>query len=138
VSNKIALPVIWQIPDDLWRCILMMLPPEKPRGSCGRPPLSYRRVLNGILYVLRTGCQWNAVPRRYGSGSSIHRYFQAWVALGIFRRIWALVLQSYDKQCRIGWDWQSCDGTMLKAPLGGGRCGPNPTDRRKSGTNGTY
>jgi len=119
VHNKIALPTIWQIPDDLWQCILQVLPPEKSRGSCGRPSLNYRGVLDGILYVLRTGCQWKAVPRRYGSGSSIHRYFQTWVKRGIFSRIWALLLYAYDRQCHIGWDWQSCDGTMLKAPLGG-------------------
>jgi putative transposase len=131
MADKIALPTIWHIPDDLWNAIEPLLPAS---GSIGRPRLCPRRVLNGILYVLRTGCHWKAVPREYGSGSSIHRYFQRWTQQRIFEQIWVLLLEFYDERVGIAWQWQAMDGTMLKAPLGGSLCGPNPTDRAKSGT----
>ena len=75
----------WRIPEELWQRIELLLP--KPRRSLkgGRPPLNYRAVMDGIFYVLRTGCQWKAVPKGFGSGSSLHRYFQRWVKRGVFR-----------------------------------------------------
>jgi transposase len=87
------------------------------------------------LYVLRTGCQWNALPKdTYGSGKTAHRYFQRWARAGVFRRMWAAGLTDYDELKGIAWKWQAADGTMTKAPLGGEKTGPNPTDRAKSGT----
>ncbi len=68
----------WTISDELWEEIKEYIPNkhyQKAPGQ-GRPGLPVRQVLEGIFYVLRTGCQWKAVPREYGSGSSIHRYFQ--------------------------------------------------------------
>jgi transposase len=58
------------MPDALWADCRALLPPEKAPGTCGRPPVPFRRVLDGILHVLRTGCQWKAVPREFGSGST--------------------------------------------------------------------
>ena len=81
--------------------------------------MNLRQVMNGIYYVLRTGCQWKAVPTYYGSGSTIHRYFQEWTAKGIFEELWKSQLQRYGKRRGIAWRWQSLDGTMTKAPLGG-------------------
>ncbi|MGB8161222.1 MAG: transposase, partial [Nitrososphaeraceae archaeon] len=62
----------------------------------GRPPVSYRKVLDGILYVLRTGCQWKMLSKDYGSGSTCHRRFKQWVRLGVFQRLWVRLLQVYD------------------------------------------
>jgi transposase len=91
--------------------------------------------MSGILYILRTGCQWNALPRaQYGSGKTAHSYFQRWVRAGVFRRMWAAGLTDYDELKGIAWTWQAADGAMTKAPLGGGKTGPNPTDRAKRGT----
>lgn len=102
----------------------------------GRPPADQRQILAAILYVLRTGCQWNAVPKeKFGwSGKTVHRYFQAWVRAGVFKRLWQAALRAYDVAVGIAWRWQAVDGTMTKAPLGGGKTGPNPTDRGKVGT----
>ena len=75
--------------------------------------------MDGIFYVLRTGCQWQALPREYGSGSTVHRYFQEWTARGVFGKAWRRMLQRYDQRRGIGWNWQSVDGSMTKAPLGG-------------------
>lgn len=128
------LPTLWTIPDPLWKRIKTVLPREKPPGTPGRPPVPFRLVLNGILYVLRTGCQWKAVPAVYGSGSTVHRRFQQWTESGAFDEMVALLLQWYDEQQGIGWQWQSADTKLLPAPLGGDKTGPNPTDLGKSGT----
>ena len=92
-----------------------------------------RKALEGIFYVLRTGCQWKALPREYGSGSTVHRRFQEWSAAGFFEKIWSKGLEQYDELEGIGWEWQSLDGSMIKAPLALESVGKNPTDRGKNG-----
>lgn len=115
------LPTIRRIPDDLWTEIAPILGREKEPGTKGRPPVPFREVLDGILYVLRTGCQWKALPREYGSGSTCHRRFQQWVRQGVFERIWTKLLKRYDDIRGIKWKWQSLDSSSVKAPLGGTR-----------------
>jgi transposase len=75
----------WRIPDELWQRVEPLLPKYRRSRKGGRPRLELRRVLDGIFYVLRTGCQWKAAPPEFGSGSSLHRYFQAWVKDGLFK-----------------------------------------------------
>jgi len=112
----------WRIPDALWQRLEPMLPVRKRRRkNPGRRPLEWRPVIDGIFYVLRTGCQWKAAPREFGSGSSMHRYFQKLVGAGTFARLWQVALGEYDELRGIQWEWQSIDGTMTKAPLGGGK-----------------
>jgi transposase len=98
-----------------------MLGEEKRPGTRGRPPVPFRRVMDGILYVLRTGCQWKALPKEYGSGSTAHRRFQQWVREGVFERVWVRLLEEYDDIRGIGWQWQSLDSSSVKSPLGGRR-----------------
>jgi putative transposase len=133
-ATKRTLNTLWHIPEDLWREIEELLGPQKQPGSIGRPAVPFRKVLDGILYVLRTGCQWKAVPKQIGSGSTLHRRFQQWVQAGVFRQIWTLLLERYERLRGISWRWQSLDSIMTKAPLGGEKTGPNPTDRAKIGT----
>lgn len=128
------LPTVWRVPDDLWKRIAQLLPIEEFRPTGGRRWIPPRRILDGIVYVLRTGCQWKAVPAEYGSGSTVHRRFQRWVELGCFEAIWQRLLQHYDDEIGLQWRWQSADASLHKAPLGGKKTGPNPTDRAKSGT----
>jgi len=128
------IPPIWKIRKRLWRVAAGILPKEKPRGSVGRPAVSFRTVLDGILYVLRTGCQWKALPKEYSSGSTVHRRFQEWAQSGVFTKLWAALLRLYDRVKGIAWEWQSIDGSMVKSPLGGEKTGKNPTDRGKLGT----
>lgn len=104
---------------------------RKPGG--GRKPPDKRKIAEGIFYVLRTGCQWKAVPTEYGKGSNIHRYLQEWTNAGFFETIWALGLERYDELEGLGWEWQSLDGCMTKAPLARESVGRNPTDRGKNG-----
>jgi transposase len=109
-----------EIPDELWELIEPILPPDKPPGANGRPRVLNRTVLNGILYVLRTGCQWKMVPREYRSGSTCHLRFQSWVRAGLFARIWRVALEHYDDLQGIDWQFQSLDSATVSAPVKGG------------------
>ena len=108
-----------QISNPLWERVESLLPIYKKSCKGGRPRLPLRRVVAGIFYVLRTGCQWKAMPAEFGSGSAIHAYFQEWVRCGVFRKLWQSALEEYDELKGIDWQWQSLDGAMTKAPLGG-------------------
>jgi len=116
---KRHLPTIRNIPDDLWDEIKLLLPPEKSDKTIGRPVIPFRKVLDGIVYILRTGCQWKMLPKEYGSGSTCHRRFQQWTASKVFQRLWIRLLKHYDDLKGIRWTWQSLDSISVKAPLGG-------------------
>ncbi len=93
------------------------------------------KVLEAIVYVLRTGCQWKALPRsEFGSASSVHKYFLEWKKKGVFVKLWRKGLAEYDEMGGIAWSWQSIDGAMVKAPMALEAVGPNPTDRGKNET----
>jgi transposase len=80
--KKHLLPTIKRIPDIVWNEVKHILPKEKPRNTKGHLAVPFRKVLDGILFVLRTGCQWKTLPREYGSGSiTCHRGFQQWVKM---------------------------------------------------------
>ena len=115
------LQAIGKIPDDLWDEIKLLLPPEKANNTIGRPIIPFRKVLDGILYVLRTGCQWKMLPKEYGSGSTCHRRFQQWIVYyNVFQKLWIKLLERYDDLRSIKWKWQSLDNSIsIKAPLGG-------------------
>ena len=88
--------------------------------------------MDAILLVLRTGMQWNALNATgICSSSAAHRRFQEWVEAGVFHEIWRQGLVEYDTVVGIDWAWLAADGAMGKAPLGGAKTGPNPTDRAK-------
>jgi transposase len=118
-KRKKHLQTIRRIPDELWDEIKIMLPSEKPNNTTGRQIVPFRRVLDGILYVLRIGCQWKMLPKEYGSGSTCHRRFQEWILSKVFQKLWNRLLQVYDDVKGIGWKWQSLDIVSIKAPLGG-------------------
>ena len=130
----------WTVSEAMWAKVEPLIPVRKrekgqkyrrkPGG--GRKPLDTRKVFEGIVYVLRTGCQWKALPEeRFGSASSIHKYFQEWKRKGVFVRLWRKGLAEYDDLEGIAWAWQCIDGAMIKAPLAQEAVGPNPTDRGK-------
>jgi transposase len=120
-SSGVKEPRYWGMPDALWERIQPLLPPRPthPLG-CHRPRVDDRRAMDAIFFVLRTGCQWNAL-RATGlcSSSSAHRRFQEWTNAGVFEQLWALGLQEYDALQDIQWAYQAMDGAMTKAPLDG-------------------
>ncbi|HSF00813.1 MAG TPA: IS5 family transposase [Nitrososphaeraceae archaeon] len=134
LKSKKSVRTITRIPDDLWKEIKNILPDEKPENTIGRPVVPFRKVLDGIIFVLRTGCQWKMLPKEYGSGSTCHRRFQQWRELDIFDKLWIRLLKLYDIKKGIKWNWQSLDSISVKSPLGGRLTGSNPTDRSKLGT----
>lgn len=109
-------PTIWRVSDELWQQIQPVIPPLPPKKKTGRPRVDDRIVLDGILYVLRTGCQWKQVPTEFSSGSTVHARFSEWVQVGVFAQMWARLLREYDELHGIEWEWQSMDAALGKAP----------------------
>ena len=110
----------WRIPDELWERIQPLLPPRKPHplGSHG-PRVDDRKAIDAIFFVLRTGCQWNALNETgLCSSSSAHRRFQEWTEADVFLELWKSGLVAYDALQGIDWAWLAMDGAMTKAPLG--------------------
>ena len=125
----------WRIPDWLRQRLQPLIPPwpAHPLGCCRRR-VPDRIVMNAILMVLRTGMQWNALDATgICNSKTAHRRFQEWRAAGVFHEIWRQGLLEYDEQVGIDWSFLAADGAMTKAPLGGPKTGPNPTDRAKRG-----
>lgn len=130
-----SLDTIWHTPDALWNRIAPILGPEKQPGTVGRPPTPYRVIFDAIIFVLRSGCPWQVIPRQaYAPGSTVHGRFRQWVQQGVFRQAWQTLLHYYDTEVGIAWKWQALDGVITKAPLGGEATGPSPVDRGKKGT----
>jgi len=126
---------LWTIPNRLWRLIAPILPPDKASGTPGRPAVPNRQVVNGILHVLRTGCQWKSLKTEwFGASSSLHARFQAWCRAGIWQKVFEVLLRYYHRRRGICWKWQAIDSKSVAAPLGGEQTGKNPTDRGKLGS----
>ena len=129
-----------ELPDHFWELVEPLFPQPKRSKSGGRPRTPNRVVLSGILYKLRTGCQWKAIPMDFGSGSTCHRRFGEWARRGIFNQMYRRLLRHYDDQVGIDWMWTALDGVIVKAPKGGisraetpqrgGRAAPSATSSR--------
>src|SRR5271157_5022395 len=102
----------WEISDEFWDKVEPYIPKKQrdrkqkyvrdPGG--GRKPIPPKKVLEGIVYVLRTGIQWKAAPKeRFGSASALHRYFLEWQAAGLFEKLWKAGLAEYDEMEGIAW-----------------------------------
>jgi len=133
----------WEISDEFWNLVEPLIP-KSPRiagknyrrkpGGGRKPKYSDRLYFAAIVYVLRTGIIWNALPREKFEGlgsAAVHRKFQHWATVGFFQNLWKYGLTLYDEMEGIAWLWQSADGSNLKAPLAQESVGPNPTDRGK-------
>jgi putative transposase len=128
----------FRLPRPLWRKLKKCLPNKSKKSSRrgGRPRASDRAAINGIWYVLWSGCQWKAVHKDWFgvSSSVIHERFQGWTRRGIFEKLMKRMLEHYAKErAGIGWRWQAMDSKSSAAPLGGEKTGKNPTDRGKLG-----
>jgi putative transposase len=126
----------FHVPRPLWRKIKKILPKAAKKRKVGRPRADYPAVLNGIWYVLWTGCQWKAVHKGWFGvcSSTLHDRFQTWQQLGIFDKIMPIMVKFYAKKRKIKWKWQSIDSKSCPVPLGGEQTGKNPTVRGKRGS----
>jgi putative transposase len=113
------LPAIWTCPDELWELIEPVLAELDPPHRGHRQRIDPRNALDGIIFRLRSGCQWNHLPKDFGDDSSIHRTMQRWIQRGVFDRIWALLVKACEELGGVDWVWQSVDGSMGKARFGG-------------------
>ena len=126
------------VSDALWCRVEPLLPPAPRRRFRfpGRKPLDQRRILAGILYVLKTGIAWDDLPAElgWGCGKTCREYLRRWHALGIWQQLHALLLAELNAADLIDWSRAIIDGSFVMAPEGGEDTGPNPTDRSKSGS----
>ena len=83
---------------------------------------------------MRSGCQWERLPGRFGPTSTLHGWFQRFVEDGVLEEIWAALAAGCEELGAVLWEWQAADGVMGKSRFGGEKTGPNPTDRAKMGT----
>lgn len=113
------LPTIWEVNDELWMIIQPILDEQDPPAKTGRPRTGQREALNGIIHQMRSGCQWNQLPAKFGDDSSVHRTMQRWIGKGVLERLWAVLVENCQELGGVDWQWQSADGTMGKARFGG-------------------
>ena len=109
------LPTIWNVPDPLWELIAKVLAVYDPPAKTGRKRSDERLAFDGVIYRMRTGCQWNHLPREFGDDSSVHRAFARWEKKAIFDILWAILLTKCDELAGVDWQWQSADGCLGKA-----------------------
>jgi transposase len=126
------------VTDALWERIEPLLPPHPSRRFRfpGRKPLDDRKILTGILFVLKTGIAWDDLPAELGCGcgKTCRHYLQVWHHAGVWRTLHALLLAELNGADQIDWHRALIDASYVKAPEGGDDTGPNPTDRGKSGS----
>jgi len=129
------------VTDELWEHIRPLLPPPKPRRFRypGRKPIDDRKCLTGILFVLKTGINWEDLPCEMGCGSGMTcwRRLRDWNRAGVWRRLHEVLLAELQGADRIDWDRAVIDSSFARARGGGGRTGPSPVDRRKKGSKHT-
>ena len=125
------LPTIWEVSDELWEIIQEILDELDPPAATGRPRTGQREALNGIIYQMRSGVQWNQLPKQFGDDSSVHRTMQRWMAKGVFERIWAVLVENCEELGGVDFEWQSADGAMGKARFGGTMSDRTPRIVRK-------
>ena len=124
----------WEVSDDLWERVRPLIPERPPHAKGGRPAADDRQMFAAIVYLVRTGIPWNAMPRERGASSTVYDRFRLWESQGVFQRLWQAGLQDYEELAGLDWHWQSLDGTQIKSPFGGDATGKNPVDRNKRGT----
>src|SRR5947209_10545606 len=124
------------VPDELWRVIEPLLPAEPPKPKGGRPRVSDRAALSGIIFVLRSGLPWEMLPREMGCGSGVTcwRRLRDWQEAGIWQAFHRTLLDRLGRAGLIDWSRCSLDAASLPAKAGGAATGPNPTDRGKPGS----
>ena len=110
-------PQIYRVETPLWERVEKLLP--LPQGR-GRRPAKAKECFEGIIYVLRTGCQWRELPSDYPPKSTVHDRLQSWRKLDLFEDLWKELLIEYDDLKGLEWEWLSGDTSSVKSPLGGG------------------
>ena len=115
------------VSDELWELIQPVLPPPKPRRERypGRKPLSDRRVLTGVVFVLKSGIPWEMLPQEMGCGSGMTcwRRLRDWQEAGVWQRLHQLLLSKLRAADQIDWSRAVVDSGSVRAVGGGGENG---------------
>jgi transposase len=106
--------------DSQWAFIQPLLPPP---AHTGRPRANDRRTIEGILYILITGCRWQDLPREYGARTMVWRRLKRWQEEGVWERIWRAALATLDQQGKLDWSMAFLDGSFAPAKKGGEKVG---------------
>jgi putative transposase len=104
--EKLGVDKRFQIPDELWESIGVLIPPPTPKKNKDRPGrlrMDDWKAMNAIFYVMLTGCHWKAIPRSLGAGSTVHDRFQEWRDAEVFQNMWKEYLLEYDSTKGINW-----------------------------------
>ena len=109
------------LPDGLWERIKTLLPPEKPRPKGGRPRVSDRLALTGILFVACTGTAWELLPAELGCGSGMTcwRRLRDWQVSGVWQKVWHVLLDELGLADKIDWSKAVVDSSSVRALFGG-------------------
>ena len=101
-----------------------------------RKPLDYRKVLTGIIFVLKTGIPWEQLPQEMGCGCGMTclNYLNAWQRAGVWEKLHQILLAELEQADKLDWSCAAVDSAKARALGGGDQTGPNPTDRGKPGT----
>lgn len=126
------------LPDELWEEIEPLLPPPVPRPKGGRPPVSNRAALVGILFVLRTGAAWNMLPQELGCGSGVTcwRRLREWTQLGVWSTIHRRLLNVLGRAKAVKLKRAVIDSQSVRALLGGPIQGQTLQIEAKTAVNG--
>ena len=99
--------------DQQWQQLQPLLPLQKP--TTGRPAKDHRTIINGILWVLRTGAPWRDLPERYGPWRTVASRFYRWRQAGLWDRLLRAVQQQSNIQRKVNWELHYVDGTVIRA-----------------------
>jgi transposase len=102
-----------ELTDEQWKRLEPLLPPEKPKT--GRPNQDHRRMINGMVWIDRTGAPWRDMPERYGKWTSVASRFYRWQKASIWQRILAALQSEAQTEGQINWDVHFVDGTVIRA-----------------------
>ncbi|QDT00670.1 IS5 family transposase [Adhaeretor mobilis] len=124
------------VPDELWERIEPLIPEQLPKPNGGRPPIEDRKVLTGILFVLKTGIAWEDLPQEMqcGSGMTCWRRLRDWQEEGVWEALVQLLLNELREADQIDWSRAAVDSAKARAMGGGEKTGPDPTNRSKPGS----
>ena len=113
------------VPDDLWEAIEPLLPTEPPKPNGGRPRVSDRAALGGIVFVLRSGCPWRLLPQELGcgSGTTCWRRLRDWQQAGVWEKLHTRLLNWLGEEAAIDWSRASLDSLSVRAKRGASRPG---------------
>lgn len=104
--------------DEAWEKIEPFLPVKKPGRKGGRPGADNRAVMEGILWILKTGARWQDLPDRYPSPSTCWRRLKQWEEQGVWLDVWRAFLGELDDQGILDWEESFADGTFFPAKKG--------------------